>query len=93
MVKEIHATEFEKFRQILKQYFEHVEANPDTLISRFFGLHEVVWKDMTGKENKKHLLIMNNVFKYEEFDIGLRFDLKGSSLKRSYLQEKYPQGK
>ena len=36
---------------------------------------------------------MNNVFKYEEFDIGLRFDLKGSSLKRSYLSEKYPQGK
>ena len=28
---------------------------------------------------KKYLVIMNNVFKYKEFDIGIRFDLKGSS--------------
>ena len=87
MIKEIHETEFEKFQQILRQYFDHVDANPDTLISRFFGLHEVVWKDVAGKENKKHLVIMNNVFKYKEFDIGLRFDLKGSSLDRTYLSE------
>ena len=30
---------------------------------------------------------MNNVFKFKEFEIGVRFDLKGSSLDRNYLSE------
>ena len=30
---------------------------------------------------------MNNVFKFKEFEIGVRFDLKGSSLDRNYLRE------
>lgn len=57
------------------------------MISRFFGLHEVIFKDMSGKENKKYLVIMNNVFKFKDFEIGVRFDLKGSSVDRTYLSE------
>ena len=37
-----------------------------------------------------HLLtnmIMNNVFKFKDFEIGVRFDLKGSSVDRTYLSE------
>jgi len=34
---------------------------------------------------KKYLVIMNNVFKFKDFDIGVRFDLKGSSQGRQEL--------
>ena len=57
------------------------------MISRFFGLHEVIWKDTKGKVNKKYLVIMNNVFKFKDFDIGVRFDLKGSSQDRDLLAQ------
>ena len=30
---------------------------------------------------------MNNVFKFKDFEIGVRFDLKGSSVDRTYLSE------
>ena len=30
---------------------------------------------------------MNNVFKYKDFEIGIRFDLKGSSEGRNVIKE------
>ena len=50
-------------------------------------MHEVIWKDTNDKVNKKYLVIMNNVFKFKDFDIGVRFDLKGSSQDRACLAE------
>ena len=84
-MKEIHEAEFDKFLHILKPYHDHIVENPSTLISRFFGLHKVLWKDSSGRSNTKCLVIMNNVFKFKDFDIGVRFDLKGSSQGRAYL--------
>lgn len=83
LIKQIPEREFVKFRSILKEYFGHIKSNPETLISRFFGLHQVVWKDSAQKENKRYLVIMNNVFK--DFDVGVRFDLKGSQHGREEL--------
>ena len=39
LIKQIPEREFLKFRSILREYFEHIKSNPETLISRFFGLH------------------------------------------------------
>lgn len=55
----------------------HMKSNPESLISRFFGLHRVSWRDGSGTQQTRYLVIMNNVFK--DFDVGFRFDLKGSS--------------
>lgn len=44
MMKTIPKREFDKFRDVLKDYFEHMKANRQSLISRFYGLHEVKWK-------------------------------------------------
>ena len=64
MMKEIHEAEFSKLRAMLKQYFEYLKNNKGTLISRFFGLHKVCWKDSQGIKKMNYLVIMNNVFKY-----------------------------
>ena len=45
-----------------------------------------MWKESDGKVNTKYLVIMNNVFKFSGFDIGVRFDLKGSSVGRTELE-------
>ena len=86
MMKTIPEREFKKFLEVLEPYYNHLKANPETLISRFFGLHQVSWKDSRTKSQTRYLVIMNNVFK--DFDVGVRYDLKGSVTGRDFLTAK-----
>lgn len=61
-----------------------MRAYKDSLISRFYGLHEVVWTGSDGLEQKRYLVIMNNVF--TDFAVGIKFDLKGSSHNRNGMR-------
>jgi len=55
VIKTLHHAEHKYLRKILRQYFEHVKANPNTLISQFYELHRV---KMRGR--KVHLVVINN---------------------------------
>jgi len=44
MLKTIHHHEFETIKGILKAYYEHIVKYPQTLITRFFGLHKIKYK-------------------------------------------------
>ena len=83
MLKTIPKREFDKFRSVLKDYFHHMKDNPDSLICRFFGLHEVKFTDRDGKKQIMFIVIMNNVFK--DFQVTEFFDLKGSTQGRNLL--------
>ena len=87
MIKELPQHEFNKLLLILNQYYMHIFTHHYSLISRFFGLHEIKWRDSSGTKFSKYLVVMNNVFKYQDFDIGVRFDLKGSSVDRTHLPD------
>ena len=41
MIKTISGAECKFLRQILPSYLQHVEANPNTLLTRFYGMHRV----------------------------------------------------
>ena len=41
MMKTIPEREFESFYYVLKNYYEHIDANKNSLITRFFGLHQL----------------------------------------------------
>ena len=75
MLKTVPTAEFQKFRSMLKNYHEHLKANPNSLMTRFYGLHKIRIKK-EGKRIELYLTIMNNLFKHHDFDI--RYDLKGS---------------
>jgi 1-phosphatidylinositol-4-phosphate 5-kinase len=79
IIKTISHTEHKFLRNILKHYHKHVLDNPNTLISRFYGLHRV--KLPHGR--KIHFVIMNNLFPPHR-DIHETYDLKGSSIGREY---------
>src|SRR5271167_939496 len=51
---------------------KHVKANPNTLISQFYGLHRV-----KSRGRKAYLVVINNVFPASK-DIHQTFDLKVS---------------
>mmetsp|Transcript_27271 Transcript_27271/g.20414 ORF Transcript_27271/g.20414 Transcript_27271/m.20414 type:complete len:158 (+) Transcript_27271:1557-2030(+) len=84
MLKTISKDEFRKLRQILKEYYTYLEQNPESLITRFYGLHKMIYrKKQSMKVDRKYLVIMNNVFR--DIKIGNRFDLKGSTVGRVSL--------
>ncbi|KAK6865357.1 Phosphatidylinositol-4-phosphate 5-Kinase [Apiospora arundinis] len=82
IIKTIHHGEHKFLRRILKQYYNHVADNPNTLLSQFYGLHRV--KMPYGK--KIHFVVMNNLFPPHR-DIHQTFDLKGSTVGRDYKEE------
>lgn len=81
IIKTIHHSEHKLLRKILPLYYKHVQDNPNTLISQFYGLHRV--KMAYGR--KIHFVVMNNLFPPHR-DIHQTFDLKGSTIGRD-LQE------
>ncbi|KAI5467987.1 hypothetical protein BGZ63DRAFT_478555 [Mariannaea sp. PMI_226] len=82
IIKTIHHGEHKFLRKILRDYYEHVQNNPNTLLSQFYGLHRV--KMPYGK--KIHFVVMNNLFPPHR-DIHTTFDLKGSTVGRNYKEE------
>ncbi|KAI1112408.1 hypothetical protein F5Y14DRAFT_271918 [Nemania sp. NC0429] len=86
IIKTIHHGEHKFLRKILKEYYNHVVDNPNTLLSQFYGLHRV--KMPYGK--KIHFVVMNNLFPPHR-DIHTTFDLKGSTVGRDYKEENLEQ--
>ncbi|EEB06807.1 1-phosphatidylinositol-4-phosphate 5-kinase Its3 [Schizosaccharomyces japonicus yFS275] len=82
IIKTIHHSEHKFLRDILRDYYNHVKNNPNTLISQFYGLHRV--KLPFGR--KIHFVVMNNLFPPHR-DIHQMFDLKGSTLGRELDEE------
>lgn len=82
IIKTIHHAEHKLLRKILREYYNHTEQNPDTLLSQFYGLHRV--KIPYGR--KIHFVVMNNLFPPHR-DIHQTFDLKGSTIGRDFDEE------
>lgn len=74
MIKTVSQGESKFLRKILPEYYAHIMAHPNTLLTRFFGMHRV----KPHKKREQHFLIMGSVF-YTQRTMDLVFDLKGSS--------------
>lgn len=79
IIKTIHHAEHKQLRRMLKDYYEHVKSNPNTLISQFYGLHRL---KVHGGMKKVHFIVMNNLFPPHR-DIHYKYDLKGSTWGRA----------
>lgn len=78
IIKTIRHSEHRQLRRILRDYYDHVKDNPNTLISQFYGLHRVKMP-IPGKGTRKvHFVVMNNLFPPHR-DIHVKYDLKGST--------------
>jgi 1-phosphatidylinositol-4-phosphate 5-kinase len=86
IIKTIHHAEHKLLRRILRDYYNHVVDNPNTLISQIYGLHRV--KIPYGR--KIHFLVMNNLFPPHR-DIHQTFDLKGSTVGRDFKEDELPE--
>ncbi|ODQ81817.1 hypothetical protein BABINDRAFT_160054 [Babjeviella inositovora NRRL Y-12698] len=81
IIKTIHHSEHKQLLRILPEYHRHVKANPNTLISQFYGLHRVKMPFGKNGVRKVHFIVMNNLFPPHR-DIHRTYDLKGSLMGR-----------
>ena len=78
MIKTMTNAESKFLRQILPEYFKHCCENPNTLVTRFFGMYRVKLYHL--RRNVK-FVIMNSVY-YTDKNLQIFYDLKGSSIGR-----------
>jgi len=74
MIKTQTKEESKFLRQMLPQYYKHIRDNPNTLLTRFYGMHRVKMHDL---QSKIRFVIMGSVF-YTEKEVHRIYDLKGS---------------
>lgn len=97
LLKTVPEREFVKLRSVLREYLEHLVENHDSLITKFFGMYKLQWENpekqtlrcgeqgpVGYQRNTSYLVVMDNLFK--SFDVGIRFDMKGSSANRTRLK-------
>jgi len=77
-IKTIPEEEDLTFCRILKDYYNHVKDNPNTLITRFYGLHRI----REGNGPWMSFVIMENLFRDSPLNIHEIYDLKGSTVNR-----------
>lgn len=82
IIKTVHHVEHRFMRKILPRYFQYIKENPNTLLTRIYGLHRV----KIPYSSKIHFVVMANLFSPDK-DIHESYDLKGSTLGRKVDEE------
>ena len=65
MMKTILKREFESLKNVLEAYLSHMLKYNDSMITTFFGMHEITWgsyRSCTGSRTS-YIVVMNNIFK------------------------------
>eukprot|EP01059_Diplonema_ambulator_P012890 TRINITY_DN23386_c0_g1_i1.p1 TRINITY_DN23386_c0_g1~~TRINITY_DN23386_c0_g1_i1.p1 ORF type:complete len:923 (+),score=80.70 TRINITY_DN23386_c0_g1_i1:114-2882(+) len=88
IIKTLDATDAATFRKNLHAYSTYLCDNPDSLLTRFYGLHELQYGDQ-----KMEFVVMQNVcLPTSKRPIHVMYDLKGSSVHRFTPLEKRVKG-
>eukprot|EP00929_Paragymnodinium_shiwhaense_P107555 TRINITY_DN7370_c1_g1_i1.p1 TRINITY_DN7370_c1_g1~~TRINITY_DN7370_c1_g1_i1.p1 ORF type:complete len:1049 (+),score=270.21 TRINITY_DN7370_c1_g1_i1:126-3272(+) len=86
MIKTVVPKEMKLLKHMLKNYYDHITQQPNTLIVRFLGLHclrvRKVGRRGGHSTRKLYFVVMGNMFN-TPFEIHRRYDLKGSWIGRS----------
>ena len=81
IMKTISEAEYKVLLVNLKEYHDYLVENPDSLITRYFGLHKIELTSQTLEKKTFYFVMMKNIFKTQKV-LKLKFDLKGSTYGR-----------
>ncbi|CDI78157.1 Phosphatidylinositol-4-phosphate 5-kinase 9, related, partial [Eimeria acervulina] len=95
IIKTVSRSAAAELRRLLPAYYEHFVQNPDSLLTRCLGLHAIKHAYPSRRklstlanqvQQKTYFLVMENLF-HTPVPIHRRYDLKGSSYKRTLAPE------
>lgn len=90
-IKAIRKDEFKVLQKIIEDYYFHLSNNPNSILSRYYGLHKIFFYKNGKIKKKLYFVIMNNLFHngFHSVDPEQIFDLKGSLYKRRTSDDKF----
>eukprot|EP00123_Amoebidium_parasiticum_P011363 comp20675_c0_seq1/m.26857 comp20675_c0_seq1/g.26857 ORF comp20675_c0_seq1/g.26857 comp20675_c0_seq1/m.26857 type:complete len:676 (-) comp20675_c0_seq1:31-2058(-) len=80
MIKTVSRGEYYTLREMAIAYYRHLLDNPNSLLTRFYGLFKL------KEAAETYFVVMNNLFNTPR-KMDLRFDLKGSTVGRTSRNE------
>lgn len=83
ILKTAHHEEIKMFENLMLSYKEHIKHNPNTQISRIYGLFDFRFKE---SDKSIKLILMENLFTVDPELILRKYDLKGSKYARRALK-------
>ena len=89
MIKTQTAAESKFLRRIMPHYYQYVMQNPNTLMTRFYGMHRV---KIGHLGQKMRFVIMASVFDTGK-EIHKIYDLKGSTVGRAASDKEVEENK
>ncbi|CXH85961.1 phosphatidylinositol-4-phosphate 5-kinase, putative [Plasmodium berghei] len=75
-------------KKLLPKYYKYIQKNPDSLLTRLYGIHSIKYQNGSSKTIKKIFFIVMNNFFSSAVEIHRRYDIKGSLIGRSVPIEK-----
>jgi Ca2+-binding EF-hand superfamily protein len=87
MIKTLRPEEKTALTEIMPDYYYHMMRNPESMLTRYLGMHELHKREGDKKETKYYFVVMQSVFVTKR-EIHQQFDLKGSWIKRCTDPEK-----
>jgi 1-phosphatidylinositol-4-phosphate 5-kinase len=82
ILKTISRDEMKIMKATLQAYHMHLIKRPDSLITKYYGMHKIKLKLNNGKIKFYYFVMMSNVFKTNK-TLRYKFDLKGSTYQRT----------
>ena len=80
MIKTLKSDELELLKHaFLKEYIEHIKNNPRSLLCRLYGMYNII----LGQGDEVLIIVMRNVIGDFKDNTIVKFDLKGSTYKRT----------
>jgi Phosphatidylinositol-4-phosphate 5-Kinase len=85
ILKTAHHEEIKMFEDMMLSYKDHIKNNPNTQISRIYGLFDFRFRE---SDKSIKLILMENLFTIDPEKILRKYDLKGSRYARRALKNK-----
>ncbi|CRH03040.1 phosphatidylinositol-4-phosphate 5-kinase, putative [Plasmodium relictum] len=83
IIKTVCKSTYKLSKALLPKYYEHIRKNPDSLLTRLYGIHSIKYEnDSKNGRKKTYFIVMNNFFS-SVVEIHRRYDIKGSLVGRT----------
>jgi 1-phosphatidylinositol-4-phosphate 5-kinase len=62
LIKTMRRNEMKTFLKMLPDYYQHIQSNPHTLLTKFYGLYRIKMRSKAGRKVLFFLLVTDHIY-------------------------------